>query len=87
MNKEVLELLSVNRDAYAVNRGFYFQYLCVLKKWIGNFVNGENIKVFTEVDEDIKEVGDKLVFTQVKCYSGKLSLVSKEIEKTVFNFF
>ena len=87
MNKEVLEHFAINRDAYAVNRGFYFQYLCVLKKWIEKFLSGEKTNLFTEVDEDIKEVGDKLVFTQVKCYSGKLSLESKEIRKTIFNFF
>lgn len=87
MNKELLNLFSVNRDAFAVNRGFYYQYLCVLKKWIENFIQEKDIEIFTEVDEDIKEVGEKLVFTQIKCYSSTFSLNSKELTKAIFNFF
>lgn len=81
------ELFEVNTDAVATNRGFYYQYLIVLEKWLLNFISEEKISVYTEVDDDIKEVGQDLMFTQVKCYSSGFSLNSEEIKKTIFNFF
>ena len=87
MDDEVFKVVAVNRDAVETNRGFYFQYLNVLKKWVSNFVDEEAIEVYTEVDDDIKEVGDNLVFTQIKCYSSTFNLNSKEIKKAVYNFF
>ena len=87
MNKELFELIAVNRDAVAVNRGYYYQYLCVLKKWLATYISGEDKIIFTEVGDDIKEVGDKLVYTQIKCYSSTFNLRSKEVRKAIFNFF
>jgi len=87
IDKEILKLISVNRDAAAVNRGFYFQYLNVLRKWVGNFIDDRETEVFTEVGDDIKEVNGKMVFTQVKCYSSTFNLKSKEVHKALFNFF
>ena len=87
MYQTLLESFSIERDAFAVNRGFYYQYLCVLKKWVVNFIEENDKNIFTEVDEDIKEVGEKLIFTQIKCYSINFSLNSKEVTKALFNFF
>lgn len=87
MDKGFLSIVDVNRDAFASNRGYYFQYLFVLKKWIANYVKNEGCEIFTEVGDDIKEVNNNLLFTQVKCYSSKFSLNSKEIKKAIFNFF
>ena len=42
MDKELFDLIAVDRDAIATNRGFYYQYLCVLKKWITNFIKGDD---------------------------------------------
>ena len=66
MLEEILQIFDINTDAIATNRGFYYQYLSVLKKWINNFIEDNDIKTYTEVDDDIKEVGDNLVFTQIK---------------------
>jgi len=87
MNENTINIIGVNRDAVASNRGFYFQYLIVLKKWIKNFIEDKNIAVFTEVGDDIKEVGDKLIFTQLKCYTNSFSFKSKEVVKALYNFF
>jgi tetratricopeptide (TPR) repeat protein len=87
MNKDLLKLISVNRDAISVNRGFYYQYLNVLLKWVENYINGTDTAVFTEVGDDIKEVGGQLVFSQIKCYTNNFSLRSPEVKKALFNFF
>lgn len=87
MNQDLLRLIKVNRDAPYVNRGFYFQYLLVLEKWLTNFIDGNEIEVFTEVGNDIKEVGEKLVYTQVKCYTTSFSLRNATLKKEIFNFF
>ncbi|RFS16851.1 NB-ARC domain-containing protein [Emticicia sp. C21] len=87
MKKELLDLININRNAIATNRGFYYQYLNVVLKWINNYVNARNVDVYTEVDDDIKEVGDELIFTQLKCYSSAFSFNSVEIQKTLLNFF
>jgi hypothetical protein len=87
MEKEYLEIFNISTDAVATNRGFYYQYLIQLKKWVSNFINDKRDTIYVEVDDDIKEVGDKLIFTQVKSYSSSFSFNSVEIRKTVFNFF
>jgi tetratricopeptide (TPR) repeat protein len=87
MEKELLTLIDKNRDAIATNRGFYYQYLNVLQKWINNYVNGKDVDTATEVEDDIKEVGDELIFTQIKCYSSYFSFTSPEIQKALLNFF
>jgi hypothetical protein len=87
MNEKIIDLFEVQTDATATNRGFYYQYLCVLKKWIVNFVNNKNVETLTEVEDDIKEVGEQLIFTQVKSYASSFSLNSPEIKKSIFNFF
>lgn len=87
MNKDALKLITVNRDAVAVNRGFYYQYLTVLSKWVEHYIARNDELVHTEVGDDIKEVGGSLVFTQVKCYTGSFSFKSTEVQKALFNFF
>lgn len=87
MNEEIIKLFEVNTDAIATNRGFYYQYLVVLKKWITNYIEDTNLTTLTEVEDDIKEIGDEIIFTQVKCYTSSFSLNSKEIRKSLFNFF
>jgi hypothetical protein len=87
MEKQLFELISIDRDAIATNRGFYYQYLNVAAKWVHNYINDLDIDTYTEVDDDLKEVGDELVFTQLKCYSSVFSFTSPEIQKALLNFF
>lgn len=87
MDKNALELVYTNRDAIATNRGFYFQYLSLLKKWVGNFIAGNHKILHSEVGDDIRESGGQLVFTQLKCYSSSFSLNSKEIKNALYVFF
>ncbi|WP_271785292.1 hypothetical protein [Aquimarina algiphila] len=87
MQEEIIKIFEINTDAIGTNRGFYYQYLLVLKKWTSNYINEKESFTYTEVEDDIKEIGDKLVFTQVKCYNSSFSLNSSEIKKSLFNFF
>lgn len=87
MEKELFGLININRDAIATNRGFYYQYLNIVLKWVNNYINALDIDIYTEVDDDLKEVGDELVFTQLKCYSSVFSFTSPEIQKALLNFF
>ncbi|MFP3597063.1 hypothetical protein [Chryseobacterium sp. SIMBA_029] len=82
-----IKIFRRNGDAVSTNRGFYYQYLSLLKKWITNFINGAESTLYTEVDNDIKEIGKTCVFTQLKCYSSDFSLNSKEIRHSLFDFF
>lgn len=87
MLEQIIDVFEINTDAIATNRGFYYQYLTILKKWILNFIEDNNIDAYSEVDQDIKEVGESLIFTQVKCYTSNFSLNSEEVKNTLFNFF
>jgi len=85
--ENIVSLFDSNIEAVYTNRGFYYQYLAVVKKWISNYISNENTSVFVEVENDIKEVGNKIVFTQVKCYSSTFSFQSEEVMKSIFDFF
>lgn len=87
MTEKIVKLFEINTDAIATNRGFYYQYLIVLKKWISNFIDDNNTVTLSEVEDDIKEVGNGIIFTQVKSYTSSFSLNSKEVRKSLFNFF
>lgn len=87
MLEQIIDVFEVNTDVIATNRGFYYQYLTILKKWIVNFLEDNDIDAYSEVDQDIKEVGENLIFTQVKCYTSTFSLNSEEVKNTIFNFF
>ncbi|MCD1117569.1 ATP-binding protein [Chryseobacterium turcicum] len=87
ISADLLKFIKINRDAIATNRGFYYQYLHVVLKWLDHYVNSIEDDIKTEVDEDITEIGDQLVFTQIKCYSSVFSFKSPEIKKSLFNFF
>lgn len=84
---DFIDFFQRNTEAISTNRGFYYQYLSVLKKWVLNFVNGSEDKIYIEVENDIKEVGREYIFTQLKCYTSSFSLNSEEIKKTLFDFF
>ncbi|MDV3573720.1 hypothetical protein CMU59_11685 [Elizabethkingia anophelis] len=83
----LIKIFKRNTDAIFTNRGFYYQYLSTLKKWITHFIEDIDIPIYTEVENDIKEIGENYVFTQLKCYSTNFSLNSKEIKSSIFNFF
>jgi len=74
MDESILRIVTNTKDAVATNRGVYYQYLCVLKKWIENFISNTHTDIYTEVDDDIKEIGERLIFSQIKCYSSSFSL-------------
>ena len=87
MNDSFLYFFDINTDAVYTNRGFFFQYLEVLKTWLKNYISKAEITTYTEVDNDIKEVGETLYFKQIKCFSKNISLSSGPVRKSVFDFF
>lgn len=87
MIEEAVKLISVNRDAIATNRGFYYQYLKLLERWLENFVANRDSALFSEVGDDMKEVNGELVFTQFKCYTAAFNLNSKEIKTSLLAFY
>ncbi|EEM11276.1 hypothetical protein bmyco0003_19710 [Bacillus pseudomycoides] len=85
-----LSLFKKNTDAIATNRGFLYQYLKTLNTWIRNYIEGNNVEIYCETEDDIKEldlINSIVRFTQVKCYSTSFSLKSEDIKKSIFNFF
>ncbi|MAU15939.1 MAG: hypothetical protein CMH46_10425 [Muricauda sp.] len=87
MLEELIDVFKINTEAIATNRGFYYQYLLVLKKWVHNFINNIELKTAVEVEDDITEFGNEIIFTQVKCYTSAFSLNSKEVKNALFNFY
>jgi len=87
MPSNYINLFSSNTDASPSIRGIYFQFLVTLEKWIRNYVNNDNSIIEVEVDDDIKEVSDEIILTQVKSYATGFSLNSVEIKKSLLNFY
>ncbi|HDX9674770.1 TPA: hypothetical protein ROY08_002037 [Bacillus cereus] len=90
MEKNELIIFKKCTDAPGTTRGFVYQYLKTLIVWLNNYRNGENISIFCEVDDDIKEINEvkkTIRFTQLKCYSNVLGINSEEIKKSLYNFF
>ncbi|PZO35070.1 MAG: hypothetical protein DCE86_00265 [Flavobacteriaceae bacterium] len=87
MLDDAIQLIKVNRDAVATNRGFYYQYLKLLERWLENFVANRESSLFSEVGDDMKEVNDEIIFTQFKCYTATFSLNSKEIKTSLLSFY
>ena len=73
MEEELIKIFDVNTDAIGTNRGFYYQYLLTLKKWVLNYIDKREVVTYIEYEDDIKEIGDEIIFTQVKCYTSSFS--------------
>ncbi|MCM3367667.1 hypothetical protein QLH48_09920 [Bacillus safensis] len=85
-----LIIFKKDTDAPGSNRGFIYQYLKTLLLWLDNYQKNENITIYCEVDDDIKEINlmeQTVRFTQLKCYSTALNINSEEIKKSLYNYF
>lgn len=87
--KSELHIFEKNTDAIGVNKGFYYQTIKILEKWLLYYVNKTKTKIYCETEDDIKsESSDGILsFSQIKCYASSFSFKSKEIKKTIFNSF
>ncbi|PFC40641.1 hypothetical protein CN300_26260 [Bacillus thuringiensis] len=77
-------------DAVGANRGFFYQYLKTLVLWVKNYRFNREVKIYCEVEDDIKEIEEnynRINYTQLKCYSSVLSLESSDVQKSLYNFF
>lgn len=87
MDDTLIHIFETNTDAFTINRGFYYQYLRLLKKWLENYINESSEAIYSEVDDDVKQVGRETTFTQVKCYTRDFSFQSNEVTQSLFNYF
>jgi tetratricopeptide (TPR) repeat protein len=87
IHSDIVKSFQVGRDAFATNRGFLYQYLVTLKKWISNFITDTDTTITPEADDDIQELGSELIFTQVKCYTSSMSFSSPEVRTGIVNFY
>lgn len=77
-------------DAIGTNRGFLYQYMYAVYEWLKVFNKGLEDEIYCENEEDLKRVlidTSGIQFQQFKCYSSSFSMNSKEVKKTIFNFF
>lgn len=87
MTSNFLYYFEKNTDAPGTNKGFYFQFLVTLKKWLDL---DEDYQIFCETEDDIKVVDsltNTIEFSQVKCYKTDFSFSSPEVKKSLCNFF
>ncbi|WP_199426913.1 hypothetical protein [Thermaerobacillus caldiproteolyticus] len=90
MSRNELLLFKKETDAVGSNRGFIYQYLKTLVVWLKNYKEKKDIKIYCEVEDDIKEFDSqlkKVKYTQLKCYSSVLSLKHEDVQKSLYNFF
>jgi len=90
MNRTELIIFKKDTDAVGPNRGFIYQYLKTLVVWLKNYKENKDIKIYCEVEDDIKEIDNinkTLKYSQLKCYSSVLSLSSDDVKKSLYNFF
>ena len=87
MVKNFLYYFEKDTDAIGTNRGFYYQYLVTLKRWL---LADDCLHIYCETEDDIKVVdlnSNRYEFSQIKCYKSDFSLSSPEVKKTICNFF
>lgn len=84
-----LHIFEKNTDAISVNRGFYYQVIKTMEKWLDNYTSKNKSKIYCETEDDIKSISStgELTYSQIKCYSSDFTLNSLEIKKTLFNSF
>ncbi|MDU8672521.1 dsDNA nuclease domain-containing protein [Paenibacillus polymyxa] len=89
MSQELI-IFKKDTDAVGTNRGFVYQYLKTLIQWLKSHQNKNDVVIYCEVEDDIKQVNvekGSIEWTQVKCYSSVFNLESNDITKTLYNFF
>jgi hypothetical protein len=84
-----LHIFEKNTDAIGVNRGFFFQVIKTMEKWLDSYNNKKKAKIYCETEDDIKSISaeGEVTYSQIKCYSSDFTLNSIEIKKTLFNSF
>lgn len=90
MNEIELHILKKSNDAPGTSRGFLYQYLKTVEKWLEYYISKCNVTLYCETDDDIKLLDLKeksLKFSQIKCYSSSFSINTDEVEKAIYNFF
>ncbi|MEJ9281443.1 hypothetical protein [Ureibacillus thermosphaericus] len=92
MSRNELLIFKKPTDAVGSNRGFIYQYLKTLVLWLKNYKENRNVKIYCEVEDDIKEKEinstlKRVHYTQLKCYTSVLSLEHKDVQKSLYNFF
>lgn len=90
MSISKLFIFKKDTDASASIRGIEYQLLQTLREWIENYLNNKGETVYCEFDDDIavfNSIASTVKFKQIKSYSENFSFKSKEVRKTILNFF
>jgi rRNA-processing protein FCF1 len=86
-----LSIFSKDTDANEVVKGYEYQKLRTLEKWLNNKVNKIEEVIYCEYEDDIFQrdiAAGSSKFTQIKLYGSKsFSFKSEEITKAIANFF
>jgi hypothetical protein len=86
----ILQNFKTNTDAFDVNKGFFYQYLVTVIDWLDNYLDGNDVDIYCETEDDIKAEDlkkNEVTFTQVKAYAKDFNLTSEEVQKSILNFF
>lgn len=90
MTTNKLIIFKKDTDAPRSNRGFIYQYLKTLLRWLNNYKNKQSVTIYCEVNDDIKEINlieQTVRFTQLKCYSTALNIDSNEVKNLCIIIF
>ncbi len=90
MNLPSLYIFSKNTDAYASARGYNYQSMKTVEKWLYNYLNEIDIEIYCDYEEDIFQknlLDQSIIFSQIKLYSSNFSFKSEEIKKCLAHFF
>src|SRR5690606_24614495 len=85
-----LFVFNKNTDAHASIRGIEYQLLQTLRDWVLEYLENKGVDIFCEYGDVIvllNSAASSVKFKQVKSYSEDFSFNSKEIKKTLLNFF
>ncbi len=90
MNEKELHILKKSNDAPGTSRGFLYQYLKTVEKWLEHYISQSEIEIYCETEDDIKLLDQKeknIKFNQIKCYSNSFNINADEVKKAIYNFF
>ena len=85
-----LHILDKSKHGISAYQGFYFQHLNTLKKWLDNYINNKDNKIYCETNKDITEItNSNLKFEEIKFYAleNTFTLNTQVLKETIFDFF
>ena len=88
-----LHILDKSKRGISAYQGFYFQHLNTLKKWLDNYINKRENKIYCETNKDLTEILNNnlkfINFEEIKFYAieNTFTLNKLILKETIFDFF